>query len=1088
MTHHNTYDFSPKAFLKKRRPEKFSDSITTERGSLDRPVLEHFLASLNTRSQELQFENFAKRLCEKIVCPNLLAQTGPVAGGDGKTDTQTFPVSEQIQMIWYEGINESSHKDKWAFAVSTRKDWKVKCREDVVKIEKTLRDYKKIFCVTNQYAKSNQRADLEEKLTKETGIEVHIFDISWILDQIYKNKLEFIAIEELSISVSFHREKIFGSNDYKKNQEYERIKKIIDEKINPSYIKPEEVDYFLDLAVLSAELEQSKNDTHALFGRAIKIAKKFGSPQQCLDAYYQYAWKAYFWLEDFDTFKENLILVYNEVIQTSNANKWEFFVTLIRVYKSHAHRHDENLLSEVNSFENEMIKHLSAIAADETRPSNALFAKAQYLIYQLQSISKLEESTEIFDDLFDILKSSTNLVGFPFDKIFNLINEIDFVFGENESYEKLLDFLTEESSSRNGEISGAELKLKRGIKKLNSGQYYQAIKLTGNSFELLYKEESAELFILALKVISSTYEQVGLLWGSRACMLFSASMLTDKYWKQDELNAHQVKVYNYLCWIELKLGRLGAALKWHELSMIVQNLLGEEVIDGDEIKKMDYFISHLILNSDFELIKDMKNLPSVLDSLGLFCSSGHLLFTLGYEDEFEKEFENKIDDDLIHFLIQLRDFDFGYTPLSLANVFGKRGAYTSRLSGCKVDIDFPNRPPFLEFSAGILSFLESVFATCIVDDIFLKEASLSLEIIAVDDDDLSVSHEIDTTSGKIKVEIICSGFDIISSTLSHQNILHDWFRDFVIHLIPEMCVINSLEALEKLLFKDGALTRSISLGTTIFACSNVLGKDAENQIKDLFLDHNDKKSYPMKRIVAWDKQYPKLEKIINTQEPQPGNGEIPFSIKKDESIRHTDVVIQSLIKPRLWDKAEWSGVGFFVYPADDIPGLGLLFKNSEAGRAVFTDLISEVGVIDTSERLRIVLIKGISSSHPCNYRVVISESMANLKGHTRMTMIARVNTMSPKTDLNIDRFITKYNEKNYFYFSCDSMVNKIHKGSTPQQVGILIKNLQVRWAWEIGMNDPDMIAIQANDTPLIPSDEQNPPVAALLEYIRNKDK
>jgi hypothetical protein len=86
--------FSPKEFLKGRRPEKFSDSIEKELSSLDRPVLEHYLATLNKRSQELAFEDFAKKLCEKIICPNLLEQTGPVAGGDGKTDTQTFPVSE----------------------------------------------------------------------------------------------------------------------------------------------------------------------------------------------------------------------------------------------------------------------------------------------------------------------------------------------------------------------------------------------------------------------------------------------------------------------------------------------------------------------------------------------------------------------------------------------------------------------------------------------------------------------------------------------------------------------------------------------------------------------------------------------------------------------------------------------------------------------------------------------------------------------------------------------------------------------------------------------------------------------------------
>lgn len=59
--------FSSKEFLKRRRPEKFSDSTIRETGSLDRVVLEHFLSTLNTRNQELQFEDFTKRICEKII-------------------------------------------------------------------------------------------------------------------------------------------------------------------------------------------------------------------------------------------------------------------------------------------------------------------------------------------------------------------------------------------------------------------------------------------------------------------------------------------------------------------------------------------------------------------------------------------------------------------------------------------------------------------------------------------------------------------------------------------------------------------------------------------------------------------------------------------------------------------------------------------------------------------------------------------------------------------------------------------------------------------------------------------------------------
>jgi len=187
-----------KQFLKSRRPERFSDSITREVGKLDRSVLEFQISTLNRRNLELAFENFAKKLCEKVICPNLLEQTGPVAGGDGKVDTQTFPVSGQNKVLWYVGLNDNSESERWAFAVSTQEDWKEKCKKDVRKIHATGRGYKKAFCITNQFAKSNQRSELEDSLKAETGIDVRILDISWILDKIFTNGYEQLAIDTLS--------------------------------------------------------------------------------------------------------------------------------------------------------------------------------------------------------------------------------------------------------------------------------------------------------------------------------------------------------------------------------------------------------------------------------------------------------------------------------------------------------------------------------------------------------------------------------------------------------------------------------------------------------------------------------------------------------------------------------------------------------------------------------------------------------------------------------------------------------------------------------------------------------------------------
>ncbi len=70
---------------------------------MDKTLLEYKLETLTSRSEEKQFEHFARKLAERLICPNLIPQTGPTGGGDSKVDTETYPVDEAISERWYEG-------------------------------------------------------------------------------------------------------------------------------------------------------------------------------------------------------------------------------------------------------------------------------------------------------------------------------------------------------------------------------------------------------------------------------------------------------------------------------------------------------------------------------------------------------------------------------------------------------------------------------------------------------------------------------------------------------------------------------------------------------------------------------------------------------------------------------------------------------------------------------------------------------------------------------------------------------------------------------------------------------------------------
>ena len=119
--------------------------------------MEYHLETLTSRSQETEFENFARALIKLEVCPNILPQTGPTGGGDSKVDSETYPVADSLALAWYVGVGRGSASERWAFAFSTKKKWPEKFKSDIAKIAATERNYKKAFFVTNQYVRDKLR-------------------------------------------------------------------------------------------------------------------------------------------------------------------------------------------------------------------------------------------------------------------------------------------------------------------------------------------------------------------------------------------------------------------------------------------------------------------------------------------------------------------------------------------------------------------------------------------------------------------------------------------------------------------------------------------------------------------------------------------------------------------------------------------------------------------------------------------------------------------------------------------------------------------------------------------------------------------
>jgi len=188
------------AYYRELRPQKFSDSKIVYEIPLTRELFDRQLEILSTKKMQSEFENFIVKCAERLITPNIKPQTGPDGGGDGKVDAETYEVSPDISDKWYVSDGGASGKEKWAFAVSCKKQWKPKVTSDVEKIASTNRGYSRALFFSNQFIKSSTRTDAERDLSKKYDIEVCIFDGLWCANAVFHHGCIDVALECLNFS------------------------------------------------------------------------------------------------------------------------------------------------------------------------------------------------------------------------------------------------------------------------------------------------------------------------------------------------------------------------------------------------------------------------------------------------------------------------------------------------------------------------------------------------------------------------------------------------------------------------------------------------------------------------------------------------------------------------------------------------------------------------------------------------------------------------------------------------------------------------------------------------------------------------
>lgn len=260
----------PKDLLKKLHPNQFSDSKVIDKIECPRELLDFHLSRLSEQNKHFDFEDFIRKLLEREICPNLIEETGPAGGGDGKVDTENYPVSKNIQNYWWYGLNKKN--DRWAFAVSLKKSWKSKCDGDIKKIIDTNRSYTKIFFITNQAIKNDKRLEYQDNKSRETGLTITIFDKTWILDKALDTK-NLDLLEKINITQPL-KEKQIGLNDLKKQRQIEEIENKLQDYCSKKIVNQDVIDLCIESAILSRDLEEDEVTVVGKFERALRFAKE----------------------------------------------------------------------------------------------------------------------------------------------------------------------------------------------------------------------------------------------------------------------------------------------------------------------------------------------------------------------------------------------------------------------------------------------------------------------------------------------------------------------------------------------------------------------------------------------------------------------------------------------------------------------------------------------------------------------------------------------------------------------------------------------------------------------------------------------
>lgn len=1086
----------PSVYMRAARPDEFSDTERIQRPTLDRNLLEYKLSTLTSRSEEKQFEHFARKIAERLLCPNLIPQTGPTGGGDSKTDTETYPVAEEVSERWYSGIPGSGDA-RWAFAFSAKKAWQGKVRSDIASIASTGRSYALAYFISNQPISDRNRAKLEDELTNKHGLKVRILSRDWLLEAVFEKGCLEIAAEALALTGISDDYRRLGAGDAVKREKLNTLESQITDQDRYRGVEYQLVEDCLLAAIVSRELELPRHETDGRFDRAVRLAKKYGNEGQRIHALYQKAWTAIFWFDDFDP----SITLYEEIetyaLASSLSEDIERPANLLQCLRT-ASRHDvDEQELQLQKREQRLLDHLEQLSSDPDRPNNAANCKGLLISLRIMQPNATEEGRRrALLDLADLLCSSNHLGGFQFERNVTMLEVMEpaiRTFAEHdEAWERVLPVI----ESRSGEVAVGDRLYDRGIKKLSTGNLLDGIDLLGRALPKLLKAERQLHLSRCLTALSVAYLEIDLIWAAHSNLLSAFNVLMEDFRRARRWDPLLPSVFEKLFWMEVSAGRLPQAL-WY-LDMFISTK--RQSADHDEadadwqeaIRVKDGVLAMLILKADAQQITGIARMLDFFERVGLVACALSTLFSVGGPDALRAKGylpDDRSDQDVWDLLKLLwRQPAQSELPSEIETFEGGDVSFVSHVLGTEWRVICENNTWSVRLGESFLSFMEAFLATSLRRDVTPLRERVTIRVklmqtSASEESESGLRFSPDDRSILGTIEIDRNRFPIGGL---HTERIREFFIEILAAVLPRVLMAGDFESfMEAVAGSEGGLVRATLFADVLATASNVFPDGASPTLDEW-------QSAEAPALPLADPPYNvRLQAIMSLsadvrEEPVFGPGTPPPELLTRVPKRHRQQQVLSKINSELWDEAKWSGVLVAVYPRQP-PLLGLLFRNRDAAIGIFEEWLAELGDVDYDEQVRVSILTGVNKSYPSTYTVVIGSSMSRLeRDESQLTyLISRLNTMDNPNPINLAQFRAAYQHFGAYCLVPVAIDAEMREPELLVDYSILKSAIEFREAWTIGENDPDCVGIRPGYDPVIPEGQTEAPVLALLARLRS---